>query len=152
MEAFRLKYSQVMVMIMMVTIISLYIKYSFGPFCSSATGWFLSDERYGCWRVTATGEIVDCAPKVHPEAAHIVKLKPQTGKMIASPQNGCGIALLYVEASCSFVATKPTKSKPATTLFEKHKSKKEKYCWLLETKNGKAAFVCLSGSFSSTGS
>ena len=98
MEAFRPKYSQVMVMIMMITIISLYIKYSFGPFCSSATGWFLSDERYGCWRVTATGEIVDCAPKVHPEAAHIVK--PQTGKMIASPQNGCGIALLCVEASC----------------------------------------------------
>ena len=58
MEAFRLKYSQVMVMIMMITIISLYIKYSFGPFCSSATGWFLSDERYGCRRVTATGDIV----------------------------------------------------------------------------------------------
>ena len=58
MEAFRPKYSQVMVMIMMITIISLYIKYSFGPFCSLATGWFLSDERYGCWRVTATGDIV----------------------------------------------------------------------------------------------
>ena len=58
MEAFRPKYSQVMVMIMMITIISLYIKYSFGPFCSSATGWFLSDERYGCRRVTATGDIV----------------------------------------------------------------------------------------------